>query len=235
MRPRRKEPRAGSHGYLDATCDPGHIDRHWYYHPHDNIGVRPPRGTVVLDIDPRNGGEKSIRALTDRHGQLLKTWAAQTGSGGWHYWFTVGDMALRAHLGAGIDVKHGGNGFVVAPPSVHPCGGVYVWRNPPIGQPAPAPEWLRRALAPPPPPVRAAPPGTRSGCGNGPYSLAALLGRIHLAPQGQRNRTLYGAARDAAKQGDLDAFADLLAAVAVERGLSPTEAEATIRSARKAS
>jgi hypothetical protein len=50
---------------------------------------------------------------------------------------------------------------------------------------------------------------------------------------GERNRILYGAAKDAAKQGDLDAFeADLVAAAALV-GLDSREIDATIASARR--
>jgi hypothetical protein len=227
--PRTKRPRFDG-GYKIATCDQKIIAAHWRRYREDNVGVRPPRGVGVLDVDLRNGGEESLRALTRRHGAIPKTWVTRTGSGGWHYWLTVGDMPVRSRLGAGIDVKHGGNGFVVAPPSVHPCGGVYVWQIPPLGRPALAPWWLRCALAAP---VYSA-PLIDGGRGHGPFCLAALVGRIHAAPEGRRNTTLYGAARDAAKQGDLDAFAEALVCAAVARGLPPVEAEATIRSARKA-
>jgi hypothetical protein len=229
--PRTKQPRHKG-AYKAATCDPLWIDQHWYHHPDDNIGVRPPIGMVVVDIDPRNGGKTALARLIAEHGRLPDTWTARTGSGGRHVWLAVGEMTVRAHLCEGVDIKHGGNGFVVAPPSVHPDGGRYEWLQPPFGEPAAAPTWLREMLKPPvyEPPLLT----LVNGDGGGRYSLLALVRRIEAAPEGQRNRTTFGACRDAAGQGDLDAFADALAAAAVGRGLPLSEVETIVRSARGA-
>jgi hypothetical protein len=229
--PRSKHPRRKG-AYKAATTDPLWVDQHWYHHPQDNIGIRPPPGMIVVDIDPRNGGKTALARLITKHGRLPDTWTARTGSGGRHVWFVVGEMAVRAHLCEGVDIKHGGNGFVVAPPSVHPDGGRYEWLIPPIGAPAAAPAWLRELLKPP---VYVPPRLTLvNGDGGGRYSLLALVRRIEAAPEGQRNTTTYGACRDAAGQGDLDAFEDALAAAAITRGLPPAEVETILRSARGA-
>jgi hypothetical protein len=110
---------------------------------------------------------------------------------------------------------------------------------PPMGEPAIAPVWLGERLRLPVynwPAHRADGwPGHRSsghGHRGSPYSLACLLRRIETAPEGSRNTTVYGAFIDAAKQGDLDAFADTLAAAAVDRGLPPDEVAGIIRSVR---
>ena len=225
--PRSKAPRFGG-SFHHATTDPNWIDRHWYYHPQDNIGVRPPLGMVVLDIDPRHGGDARMRELVDRHGLLPKTWVARTGGGGWHYWLVVGEMDdIRAHPWPGVDLKHGGTGFVVGPLSVHPDGGRYEWLVSPFGSPATAPEWVREAIRREP--VHMSPP---TGAGHGRYSLHCLTQRITAAPVGTRNTTAFGAMRDAARQGDLDAFEDTLAAAAIASGLDPAEVAAIVRSAR---
>jgi hypothetical protein len=229
LRPRQKRPRfAGS--FHNATTDPAHIAAHWDLYPNDNIGIRPPEGIVVVDVDPRDGGELHLSALEGEHGQLPETWTARTGSGGWHYWFAVAAVDLRGKLCAGVDLKHGGTGYVVAPPSLHPAGGVYEWTTPPVGFPTLAPEWLRHRMkrAPAPPPTSRTP----TGDGNGPYSSACLASRIAKASAGCRNRTLYGAARDAHRQGDLDTYEADLRAAATLVGLDRREIDATLRSAR---
>lgn len=67
------------------------------------------------------------------------------------------------------------------------------------------------------------------------FSRRALINRVAKAPEGERNRTLYGAAKDAARQGDLDtAMADKLSDAAVSAGLGHSEIEATIVSAARA-
>jgi len=51
-------------------------------HPDANIGLRPPVGTVVVDVDPRAGGASALVELTRPHGGLVPTWTAYTGGGG---------------------------------------------------------------------------------------------------------------------------------------------------------
>src|SRR4051812_41380971 len=48
---------AGGHGVLDATTDVGQIVDWWSAMPTANIGARVPRALVVIDVDPRHGGD----------------------------------------------------------------------------------------------------------------------------------------------------------------------------------
>jgi Bifunctional DNA primase/polymerase, N-terminal len=150
---------------------------------------------------------------------------------GWHYWYTVGEMPhIRSELAAGVDIRHGDTGMVVAPPSIHPSGVVYRWINPPIGAPAMAPTWLLAMLTPP---VYIPPPPGDHPTGSGQFSVQCLIARIISAPEGRRNRTTFGACRDAARQGDLDAFEYHLVAAALSTGLHDHEVATILRSARK--
>lgn len=230
--PRSKRPRFDG-SFHNATTNTATIAEHWKAFPRDNIGIRPGGGMGVVDVDPRHEGDLALSLLEQENGPLPATWTAKTGSGGWHHWFIFGDTNLRAKLCTGVDLKTGRTGYVVAPPSIHPDGGLYAWENYPEGWPAPAPEWLRKQAARP----AALQPGVRTpragGSGNGPFSAQCLAARVGKAAMGERNRILYGAAKDAAKQGDLDAFeADLVAAAALV-GLDSREIDATIASARR--
>jgi len=104
--------------------------------PERGIGLvcGPRSGCFVVDIDPRHGGMKSLNRLLLRHGQMIGTWHAQTGSGGWHLFFRwPEDTQIRnsaGKVGPGIDVR-GDGGFVVLPPSQHVSGGRYRWLSPP--------------------------------------------------------------------------------------------------------
>ncbi len=235
--PRTKRPRCKG-GFKGATLDHARIVHHWRAYPDDNIGVPPPGGMVVVDVDLRAGGDAELARLVAEHGPLPETWTARTGSGGWHYWFTIGDVdRIPGKLCAGIDLKHGDTGFVVAPPSIHPNGRAYEWLAPPYGQPTIAPAWLCEAMQPP----SVVPNGTTgTGTldastpvrGHGPYTVQCLVARILAAREGSRNRTLFGALKDAARQGDLGAFGPELAAAAYTAGLDAQEVEKCFRSVR---
>ncbi len=233
--PHKKRPRLDG-GYKSATLDTAAIAEHWRRYPHDNLGIRPRPGDIVIDVDPRNGGDRELQRMIRLRGSIPETWTARTGSDGLHYWFTVGELdEIRGHLCGGVDIKHGGTGFVVAPPSIHPNGQRYQWFIPPHGQPAPAPLWLKLAIQP----VARFQPH-RTGytindnlTGSGEYTLQCLIARINAAPEGQRNRTVYGALKDALRQGDLDDFEPDLIGAALTPGLNDSEVAAIVKSVRK--
>ena len=114
-------------GYLDATTDPATISRWWREYPDANVGVSCiGSNLVVLDVDPRHGGDRTLAELEERHGKLPPTIRQVTGSGGQHILFhPVGDLPPGS-LGKGIDVKW--RGYIVTAPSVHPdTGRHYAW------------------------------------------------------------------------------------------------------------
>jgi hypothetical protein len=143
LKAERKEP-ATAHGKDDATTDPDQIREWWNHNPRYNIGVRPPVGYVVLDVDPRNGGTDNLIELIDGR-RMPETWMTRTGSGGWHIWLKA-YPPFRSTLCKGVDIKYN-TGYVVMPPSVHPNGRVYRWVNEhPIAY---TPVWLLSLMRPP--------------------------------------------------------------------------------------
>src|SRR5579875_2962345 len=75
-RPRAKDPdgRLAPRGHLQATTDEATIRRWWAASPHANIGIAcGPSGLIVLDIDPRHGGDENLRDLLARCGPLPET------------------------------------------------------------------------------------------------------------------------------------------------------------------
>jgi len=147
--------RLGGHGLYDATLDPEQATIWWSRHPNANIGVRSGEISqlVVVDSDPRHGGDDTLVRLQRRHGPLLDTLEAVTATGGGHRFFKypVG-VVLRntaALVGPGIDSRADG-GYFVAAPSVR-SEGRYRWVN--WGTPpAELPEWLLVKLRKPEPP-----------------------------------------------------------------------------------
>jgi transposase len=77
------------HGVKDATTDRNQIKAWWGESPDANIGLAPGRewDILVLDIDPRHGGEKTLRQLKRKFGALPETVTANTGGGGQHLFF----------------------------------------------------------------------------------------------------------------------------------------------------
>src|SRR5215472_11026310 len=67
------------HGLRSATTEAG-IIKHWfgYQAPRANLGVVTDR-LVVVDVDPRHGGDESFAAIEREHGKLPPTWRVLTG------------------------------------------------------------------------------------------------------------------------------------------------------------
>lgn len=126
-----KHPRT-QHGLEDATKDSVVVADYWARWPDANIGIATgPSDLVVIDIDPKNGGDESFAILRGELGSAaFETVTALTGGGGEHYYFRVGEKRFRNSagkvLGDGIDVRADG-GYVVAPKSVHASGRSYAW------------------------------------------------------------------------------------------------------------
>ena len=140
--PRGKIPTGGSHGHLDANADPNLPD---WPRPDCNVGLRTgaESGVVVLDTDPRHGGDEHLHDLEHEHGEVLpRTLSVKTPGGGAHYYFAHPDVEvpcdrdLAGHRG--VDIKADG-GYVVVPPSRTDLG-VYALDE--LAPLAPMPGWL---------------------------------------------------------------------------------------------
>lgn len=132
VRPRDKRPvgELVPRGVLDATTELTRIHAWWGAAPTANIGIAMGASVIVaLDIDQHGiDGEESLRDLEREHGELPETPVNLTGGGGRHLLFRApDDLRLKqAPLAPGVDVRTG-NGYIVAPPSVHASGTVYCW------------------------------------------------------------------------------------------------------------
>jgi hypothetical protein len=183
------------HGFYAATTEPARLAAMLAAVPAGLLAIRTgtASGLLVVDIDPRNGGQLDPALMTP-------TAAVATGGGGWHlYYRHPGTPTVTTLPGrAGVDIK-GDGGYVAAPPSIHPgTGRPYRW----AGRRAIAemPPALARSLAPPPTAVPPAPSGPLTpreagGISSPAALLAAHLAAVERAPEGRRRVTLYGAAR----------------------------------------
>ena len=162
-RPFSKAP-ATENGFHDATVDPEQI-RTWFDNDRSlNLAVAcglQPNGINLLavDIDPKNGGLETWKALTDEHGVPMSP-RHETPSGGFHLFFDVPDGTGRTGphtLGQGIDTRDG-SGYVVVPPSRlrDDDGEIITYRASKtaalaLNRPHAGPLWLLELLEPPEP------------------------------------------------------------------------------------
>lgn len=129
--PMTSEGREKKHGgHNAATTDRDIIKAWWRRSPDSGIGVHCERsGLVVVDVDPRKNGDKTLVRLRKLHPGVFESKVeAQTGGDGLHVFFLAEEgKRYPGTLGDGIDVKH--NGYVVLAPSPHPSGNLYRWTD----------------------------------------------------------------------------------------------------------
>jgi hypothetical protein len=209
---------AGKHpltqnGHKNATTDEKQIAKWWTDRPTANIGITTGHktGWIVLDVDPRHGGIQSIEQLDAKFGTLPHTRTVKTGSGGWHYYFKHSDvnrlLPNRTSVAGykGIDFR-GDGGYVVAPPSRHSNGNIYVWAD--ESEAAACPPWLSHLI------VTVQPQHD----GESARSTAEILGGV---PEGERRNALL---RIVGKLRRIDLpidFAEYLALVAANNCSPP--------------
>lgn len=229
-------------GLRDASTEPRDIEGWWRRWPSANVAVRTgaASGIVVLDVDPRHGGERSLEALVAEHGGIPGAGLVATGGGGRHLYLAhpgprVPNDAGR-RLGPGLDIR-GDGGYVLAPPSRHASGTSYEW----LWQPpdlAGAPGWLYRRMVEPAQPTTRSVPSWSSAKDGGAWAAAALRAEstaVAATPPGSRNNRLNLAAFRLGQlvgAGYLDrqTTAASLAGAALSAGLRQREAQRTIAS-----
>lgn len=121
------------------------IERWWY--DGSKAGIAIVTGSisklVVVDVDPKNGGEDSMKKL-----HLPPTHIVKTGGGGWHYYYAwpwnKPVPNIKGFLD-GVDIE-GEAAYVVVPPSKHPSGEIYTSITS-LDDIIEAPEWLQKLEA----------------------------------------------------------------------------------------
>ena len=189
------------------------------------IAAAIPKGVVVIDVDPRNGGDNTMALFPE----LPATRTTLSRSGGLHYWLTVDPaVEMRGKLGPGVDVKRHGKGYVVIPPSAgysYKRGGKRM---------AKAPAWLLEELAVERKftPGEAASPRYFPFQTGTPYGLAALrngLAELRDAGHGARHETLNKVAfslgmLSAGGELEPDATCEAILEAALDIGLDEADA-----------
>jgi hypothetical protein len=226
----------GGKGVHDASNNPELIRRWGKLCPSGNIGAAcgPESGFFVIDVDPRNQGDASIRAMAAAGYAFPYGPRQRTGNGGWHLLFQYEDWIknARGKLAKGVDVKKAGGFILVAPSwtraSDQGPGGLYRWEISPFEVPIPkVPMWLKEKLLPPP-------PLKFEGRVAGPQDIRPLLDVAANAQRGNRNSALYWAACRAAEAGALTPSAkSALISAALAAGEERSKAVSTVESAAR--
>lgn len=205
-----KHPRTRS-GLKDASVDPAQVAAWWRTWPTANVGLvtGADSGLVVVDVDPRHGGDESLAALIAEEGELPVTIEAGTGGGGRHLVFAHPSETIRnkANMRPGLDVR-GDGGYIVAPPSNHASGRQYTWadgRGPGEVALADLPTWLLAMLREPARETSTTPPATRPVPSNGQHDrllqrATAYVSKASAVAEGGRNAAAFNLA------GNLAAF-----------------------------
>jgi bifunctional DNA primase/polymerase-like protein/primase-like protein len=141
------------HSHLDATTDVCTIKSWWEHRPWLNYGINA-ENLVILDVDLRHDGDRSLADLEAKHEPLPHTWHCLTGDGE-HVYFSKPEGALlkcnAGALGPGFDLRTRG-GYVVGAGSRHLSGRYYAWsvdHHPDETPLAALPKWLLTAAATP--------------------------------------------------------------------------------------
>ena len=132
------------HGLKQATTDLATIERWWDAHPNANIGLRTGIVFDVLDLD----GPPATAAMVKVAPRYRHDGPVSSTGKGYHLLFAASGSKNHAFLmDTTVDFR-GDNGYIVAPPSIHPSGHRYKWARDSNNLPEP-PEWLRPLIFPP--------------------------------------------------------------------------------------
>lgn len=136
LKPRAKEPLT-RHGVKDATTNFNTIESWWTKHPNANIGIAcgmKSGGLLVIDLDEKpNGisGSDTLHNWERENGSLPETVRSITGKGGAHILYRIDHVEKnKVNLLEGVDIRSD-DGYIVAPPSIHPNGRPYEWEYDP--------------------------------------------------------------------------------------------------------
>ena len=228
-----KRPRT-EHGHLEATNDPFAVREIFALAEAASpgrvgIGVDTGRSGLVL-FDPDNEGAGD--ALLRRAGReaLSRALVVLTGKG-WHYYYRAPEGVRLAPITRlcgipNLDVR-AGSSYGILPPSPHPSGAVYRFRDHRIAEAlarfpdllAPCPEPLVEML--------------REHAGRNPAAgLRDESGRTRI-PEGQRNQVLWRAGAEARRYGaDKEAVEVLVRTMSARQCVRPLDSDEEVQIVR---
>jgi len=220
LEPGGKRPlaRLAPHGFKQVTPDPGAIRAWWSQQPDANIGIRTGVTFDVLDIDGPDALtalDRTMPTAVDPANDPYLIGPTVRTPRGWHLYVAATGRGNSVNVGglAGVDWR-GAGGYIVAAGSIREDGtrwSEYLPGDPLYGLEAdirPAPAWLLGLAQKKAVPL--APGGQLPTDRYGQAALERELGRLIMAPVGERNHQLNKTAH---------ALGQLIAAGTLDRGL----------------
>lgn len=127
---------ACAHGCKDATADLDAIAE--LFSRSCNVGIATGKRSgglfvIDLDVDEDTGKDGTATAMEwqREHGEFPETAVSLTGGGGVQLLYRAeAPVACSVNCKLGVDIR-GEGGYIVAPPSIHPCGAFYEWKAAP--------------------------------------------------------------------------------------------------------
>src|SRR6185369_542042 len=115
-------------GFTEHLPTEDQVKEWWTRWPNANIAIVTGKvsGVTVVDVDRYKGGVETLTRLN-----LRSPLMASASKGGLHLFFHY-DNTVKTwveKLGQGLDVRNDG-GYIMAAPSIHPCGKRYAWLTP---------------------------------------------------------------------------------------------------------
>jgi len=149
IKAREKFPPLIKEWQLKATSEPDQIIEWFYKYPRCNWGNETGINKFLADADGP-AGLSTIDEWAKLYGDSFfsSTFAVTTGNGVQYYAECPPGMQIRnsvKKVAPGIDVR-GEHGYGLIPPSIHPCGKLYGFKNGGNAPILPAPQWLLQKL-----------------------------------------------------------------------------------------
>ena len=186
-------------GFYQATTELETVARWWRRWPQANLGYALPEGQVLVDLDESDAAQRLTQA-----GFLLPPTLSVFTLRGQHLLYRLpvgvtlrqGCLADAGKVRSGepawsslpqvrMDLRVGGKGYAILPPSRHPKGALYQLEGESLAESAPAPAWLVELFAERPRPASLT--GTA-----GPESVDSLAAQVLAGlPAGRRDDGLF--------------------------------------------
>jgi hypothetical protein len=128
---KKSPPPSGFTGHTRLVVTDAQLDNWLHNESPSNVATVMRNGQIVIDVDGENG-VRNLRSLEKEYGKLPRTWYTERGDRTRrHMYFRCRlDAVWPGELAPNVDTVQPHHRFAVLPPSIHPSGKPYIWRDP---------------------------------------------------------------------------------------------------------